>query len=118
MRSSWDEVEKLFINHWRQMSTPLHLMFVGKGVPLSVNASAVIGESAPAVLGSKFLILRGKDFECFVASDVVTTVEYSEPDDTRPAGREKYACFIEFGCKEGSTLVLGELLVDKNSAPR
>jgi hypothetical protein len=87
---------------------------MGKSVPLTVNAGVVVGDAAPAVLGSKFLCLRGAGFECFVASDVVTSVEYSEPDARRrPVGRERYACFIEFGCDEGSSVVLGELLVDK-----
>ncbi len=119
MRSSWDEVENLFINHWRQESTSLHVVFVGKGVPLSLNATAIIGDSVPgSIFGSKFLVLRGAGFECFVASDVVTSVEYSEPTDERPASREKYSCFIEFGCSEGSSLLIGELLIDKDSAPR
>jgi len=116
MRSSWEEVEKLFITAWRQKSTPLHVMFVGRSVPLSINASAVVGEATPPVLGSEFLILRGRSFECFVASNVVTRVEYSEPNERRLAGRERYACFIEFSSADGSTLVLGELLTDKDSA--
>lgn len=113
MRSSWEEVENLFINQWRQKSTPLHMIFVGKTVPLSINAAVMVGESVPApVLEAKFLILRGSGLECFVASDCVTEIKYSEPGHTS-VGRERYACFIEFVSADGSSLILGELVSDE-----
>jgi len=110
MRSSWEEVEKLFINEWRQKSTPLHMLFVGKTVPLSVNASVHVADTIPtSVSGSRFLCLRGRDVECFVSSDTVSAVEYSEPSEERPSGRERYVCFIEFKSADGSVLALGEI---------
>ena len=119
MRSSWDEVEKLFINQWRQKSTLLHVVFIGKSVPVSFNVAAVVGEAAPEVMGVNFIVLRGDRFECFVASDTVSEVEYSEPD-SRPfsTAREKYACFIKFVSADGSSLIIGELLVDIGNTPR
>jgi hypothetical protein len=111
MRSSWEEVEKLFINHWRATSTPLHAVFMGKTVPVTFNAGVVIGADVPLpVMGSKFFVLYAPSFECFVASDVVTSIEYSEPDETRDKLRERYSRFVEFKCDEGSSLLLGELI--------
>ena len=105
MRSSWDDVEELFINQWRQKSTPLHLVFTGISVPVSFGADVIV---MPDLGTTRLLQLKGPRFECLVTADMVSEVEYSEPDSPS----EEYVRFIRFGSKDGSSLILGERVVD------
>ena len=83
------------------MSTPLHIIFVGKGSPVTFNLRGVVGETVVPSLGGRVLYLCGTAFEAFIFMDSLVSVEYSEPGEAPASIREsvlvKYERSVVFG---------------------
>lgn len=113
MRSSLEEIERLFISHWRQTSTPLHIIFTGRGAIATLNAQGTIGTAVVPPLGGRALYLRGGAFEVFVFMEPLESVEYREPGEAPERIREsllaKYERSVVFTFRGGEVLLLAEI---------